>query len=99
MEHYGALPTIAASLGNVVAAGFLLWAFQRAFLSSLNSKGEAEEVCSVQRASTKENLLALLVITTLLMGEVLSESSLELLEHSFDHLNQLYEQPSSRSEP
>ncbi|HIJ30757.1 MAG TPA: NADH-quinone oxidoreductase subunit M, partial [Gammaproteobacteria bacterium] len=29
MEHYGALPTIAASLGNVVAAGFLLWAFQR----------------------------------------------------------------------
>jgi NADH-quinone oxidoreductase subunit M len=27
------LPTIATALGNVVAAGFLLWAFQRAFLA------------------------------------------------------------------
>ncbi|HNE40817.1 NADH-quinone oxidoreductase subunit M [Accumulibacter sp.] len=30
---FGALPTIATALGNVVAAGFLLWAFQRAFLA------------------------------------------------------------------
>jgi NADH-quinone oxidoreductase subunit M len=27
------LPTIATALGNVAAAGFLLWAFQRAFLA------------------------------------------------------------------
>ena len=30
---FGALSTVAAALGNVAAAGFLLWAFQRAFLS------------------------------------------------------------------
>lgn len=33
IHRFGALPTVAAALGNVVAAGFLLWAFQRAFLA------------------------------------------------------------------
>ena len=33
IDNFGALPTVAAALGNVAAAGFLLWAFQRAFLS------------------------------------------------------------------
>jgi len=33
IDRFGALPTVAAALGNVAAAGFLLWAFQRAFLS------------------------------------------------------------------
>jgi NADH-quinone oxidoreductase subunit M len=33
IETFGALPTVATALGNVVAAGFLLWAFQRAFLA------------------------------------------------------------------
>jgi NADH-quinone oxidoreductase subunit M len=33
IDRFGALSTVAAALGNVAAAGFLLWAFQRAFLS------------------------------------------------------------------
>ncbi|MER2544271.1 MAG: NADH-quinone oxidoreductase subunit M [Candidatus Accumulibacter phosphatis] len=33
IETFGALPTVATALGNVAAAGFLLWAFQRAFLA------------------------------------------------------------------
>jgi len=33
IERFGGLVTIAAALGNVLAAGFLLWAFQRAFLA------------------------------------------------------------------
>ena len=33
IDTFGALSTVAAALGNVAAAGFLLWAFQRAFLS------------------------------------------------------------------
>ena len=33
IDSFGALPTVATALGNVAAAGFLLWAFQRAFLS------------------------------------------------------------------
>jgi NADH-quinone oxidoreductase subunit M len=90
MEHYGALPTIAASLGNVVAAGFLLWAFQRAFLSNLSKEGLAEVTSGIQRASLRENLLAVLIVITLLLGEVFSEAWLGLLEHAFDHLNHLY---------
>ncbi|WP_291993461.1 NADH-quinone oxidoreductase subunit M [Candidatus Accumulibacter sp. ACC003] len=34
IETFGALPTIATALGNVATAGFLLWAFQRAFLAA-----------------------------------------------------------------
>jgi len=34
IDTFGALSTVAAALGNVAAAGFLLWAFQRAFLSA-----------------------------------------------------------------
>ncbi len=33
IDQFGALSTVATALGNVAAAGFLLWAFQRAFLS------------------------------------------------------------------
>ncbi len=91
MEHYGALPTIAASLGNVVAAGFLLWAFQRAFLSNVNRDGqEEEESPPLRRASALENSLALLIIATVFTAEIFSESWLELLEHTFDHLTHLY---------
>ena len=89
MEHYGALATIAASLGNVVAAGFLLWAFQRAFLSN-HHQDEEQPSTTISRATTKESLLAVLIIGTLLLAEVYSESWLVLLDHSFDSLNQLY---------
>lgn len=34
IDRFGGLLTIAAALGNVLAAGFLLWAFQRAFLGA-----------------------------------------------------------------
>ena len=33
IDQFGALSTVATALGNVAAAGFLLWAFQKAFLS------------------------------------------------------------------
>jgi len=37
IDQFGALLTVATALGNVAAAGFLLWAFQRAFLSQAKS--------------------------------------------------------------
>jgi len=86
MERYGALTTIAASLGNVVAAGFLLWAFQRTFLSNTNS----EESTPVARATVRENSIAILIIAAIVLAEIFSESWLTLLDHSFDHLNVLY---------
>ena len=39
IDSFGALPTVATALGNVAAAGFLLWAFQRAFLSQARQGG------------------------------------------------------------
>lgn len=42
IDSFGALPTVAAALGNVAAAGFLLWAFQRAFLSPTKLAGGAD---------------------------------------------------------
>ena len=63
MHRFGALVTIAASLGNVIAAGFLLWAFQRAFLSPPLDEAQAVKV---ERATHLEKLIAVLVITILL---------------------------------
>jgi NADH-quinone oxidoreductase subunit M len=39
IDKFGALPTVATALGNVAAAGFLLWAFQKAFLSQARVGG------------------------------------------------------------
>ena len=39
IDRFGALSTVATALGNVAAAGFLLWAFQKAFLSQAKSGG------------------------------------------------------------
>lgn len=39
IDKFGALPTVATALGNVAAAGFLLWAFQKAFLSQAREGG------------------------------------------------------------
>jgi NADH-quinone oxidoreductase subunit M len=44
IDSFGALPTVAAALGNVAAAGFLLWAFQRAFLSPHRPGHGAQDV-------------------------------------------------------
>ncbi|MEY2631811.1 MAG: hypothetical protein RIR00_465 [Pseudomonadota bacterium] len=43
IERFGALPTVAAALGNVVAAGFLLFAFQKAFLAPPPAGSQAIE--------------------------------------------------------
>jgi len=39
IDKFGALSTVATALGNVAAAGFLLWAFQKAFLSQAREGG------------------------------------------------------------
>jgi NADH-quinone oxidoreductase subunit M len=88
MERYGALMTIAAALGNVVAAGFLLWAFQRAFLApATNEKYRGR---AIERANATEKMIALLTIFILLLAGFFTEPWLEVLEHSFDRLTLLY---------
>ncbi len=85
MHRYGALVTIAAALGNVVAAGFLLWAFQRAFLTKRPEGGR-----EVERVNRAEVMLALLILISLLGTGFYSEPWLELIDMSLVNLGELY---------
>ncbi|MET0104327.1 MAG: NADH-quinone oxidoreductase subunit M [Sedimenticola sp.] len=87
MHRFGALVTIAAALGNVIAAGFLLWAFQRAFLAS---QEEDARPVRVERATPSETLLAATIVIVLLTSGFYSEPWIELVEMSFAGLDTLY---------
>ena len=76
IEQFGALPTVAAALGNVAAAGFLLWAFQRAFLAPLPDG----MVRTVERVRPMEYLLGGLTLFVLLMAGFLPEPWIHLTE-------------------
>ena len=69
IARFGALVTIAAALGNVAAAGFLLWAFQRAFLAP----AAAETTAKIPPATWPERLIAGVVILVLLGAGFYSE--------------------------
>jgi len=87
IEHYGALITIAAALGNVVAAGFLLWAFQRAFLGPLP---EGVSGKAIEPASRAEVLMAGLVLLVLLGAGFYSAPWIELIDRPLAGLGRLY---------
>ncbi|PVV26807.1 MAG: hypothetical protein B6D74_00545 [gamma proteobacterium symbiont of Ctena orbiculata] len=87
MERFGALTTIAAALGNVVAAGFLLWAFQRAFLSQ---QPEGVRYSVIEKTSGLEKLVAVLMLLTLLVAGFESEPMMVLVDKSFVGLEALY---------
>lgn len=77
IERFGALPTVVAALGNVIAAGFLLWAFQRAFLSA---PPEGVAMRQVDRVQPIEYLLGGLTLLVLLATGFLPEPWLHLTE-------------------
>jgi NADH-quinone oxidoreductase subunit M len=87
IHQYGALPTIAAALGNVVTAGFLLWAFQRAFLAPCPA---GEPYREVEPASRSEVLVAGLIVVVLLGAGFYSEPWLELIDKPLEGLSALY---------
>ncbi len=82
MHRFGALVTIAAALGNVVAAGFLLWAFQRAFLAPARA-GKLKVECT----TATEQLIAVLLICVLLGSGFYSEPWLVLIEQATQRLS------------
>jgi len=87
IHRFGALVTIAAALGNVIAAGFLLLAFQRAFLSQEASAGETDEI---EGASPLEKLVSALVILLLLGGGFYLEPWLLLVDGPAQGLSLLF---------
>jgi NADH-quinone oxidoreductase subunit M len=76
IHRFGALPTVAAALGNVAAAGFLLWAFQRAFLAP----PPAGRAIAIERASGTESLIAAILVVVLLMAGFHMAPWLDLVE-------------------
>jgi NADH-quinone oxidoreductase subunit M len=88
IERFGALLTIAAALGNVAAAGFLLWAFQRAFLAR---QSEGFPARPVARATPPELLVTGLVLVVLLGAGFYSEPWLALIDQPLKSLGDLYE--------
>ena len=87
IHRFGALITIAAALGNVVAAGFLLWAFQRAFLSPKIGNWDKK---AIKPASRPEEIMAAMIILTLLITGFYTEPWLGLIENSMSGLGEIY---------
>jgi len=87
IHRFGGLLSIAAALGNVAAAGFLLWAFQRAFLAP---RTEGLPPLRVEPTSSAERLVAGLVLLVLLGAGFWSEPWLELIEQPLAALSRLY---------
>ena len=75
IDSFGALSTVAAALGNVAAAGFLLWAFQRAFLSQ-----EKQGAHDVDRTMPMEYLVCGIALAAMLAIGIFTEPWLHLTE-------------------
>lgn len=88
MARFGGLLTIAAALGNLLAAGFLLWAFQRAFLGP-RPEGHAQ----VEHLSLAEWLVSGAVIAVLLGVGFYSHPWLALIDEPLAALSIHYAQP------
>lgn len=79
IERFGALSTVATALGNVVAAGFLLWGFQRAFLAPA-AEGEKSANLHVERTSGMEYFVGGVALAILLVAGFYSEPWLALTD-------------------
>jgi NADH-quinone oxidoreductase subunit M len=82
MARFGALPTVATALGNVMAAGFLLWAFQKAFIAPRPKEAGAagEPLPRLERTLPMEYLIGGLAVVVLLLAGWFFETWLVLIE-------------------
>ena len=87
IDSFGTLVTIGAALGNVMAAGFLLWAFQRVFLSQ--SENASLRVKATTTLSTEVFIAGIFIAVLLGLG-FYSEPWLNLIDKSLEPLNNLY---------
>lgn len=89
INRLGALVTVAAALGNLVAAGCLLWAFQRAFLSSPDAlpPTRLQVLQAVEPTSRMEYLVAGTVVSVLLATGYYMTPWLHLVAASMDALS------------
>lgn len=90
MERFGALPTVATALGNVAAAGFLLWAFQRAFIAQRPAGAGVE---ALERTLPMEVLIGGLAVAVLLSAGFFFETWLGLIETATQGMAQRFGGP------
>lgn len=89
ISKFNALATIVAALGNVAAAGFLLFAFQKVFLS--------EPQCDTVRwnkskMNITEKVMTIIVIVVILGLGLFSDLWVNLFEYPLKHLSSFYPQ-------
>lgn len=91
IEEHGWLTAIAILIGNVLAAGFLLWAFQRLFIA--HSKRKVQPYSSINHPLAQERIITL-VICGLLMAtgfyttpwlKYIDQEASEIGEHYPEH--------------
>lgn len=87
IKRFGALVTVAAALGNLVAAGFLLRAFQRAFLAEPGIDTRRWDKHPAYRA---EQVMAGIVILVTLMVGFYSAPWIELISEPVNGLGNLF---------
>lgn len=87
IKRFGALVTVAAALGNLVAAGFLLRSFQRAFLAQPGGNTNRWDTSPTHPAET---LMAGIVITVTVVAGFYSAPWLELIEQPVNGLSSLF---------
>jgi len=85
--RFGGLVTIVAALGNVLAAGFLLWAFQRVFLAPAP---EGAGGAGVEAARPSELLVAGLIVTVLLSTGFYITPLMDLIDTPLESITRLY---------
>ena len=83
IRQFGALPTVGAALANVAAAGFLLWAFQRAFLSPIPSWLPNQQLAP---ATHSENIVAVTVMLVVLGAGFFMAPWMDLIEAPLNQL-------------
>lgn len=90
IERLGALLTVAVALGNVAAAGFLLWAFQRAFLAP---RSEASKFGAIERTQPMEYLVVGGAVAVLLIAGFYLEPWMKLVEAPLHALAERFTHP------
>ncbi|CAK0778237.1 Proton-translocating NADH-quinone oxidoreductase, chain M [Gammaproteobacteria bacterium] len=76
IDQFGAFPAVATALGNVVAAGFLLWAFQRAFLAP----APEGYLTAVERTLPMEYWISAAIVVVLLSAGFYVEPWIDLID-------------------
>jgi len=87
IRKFGALPTVGAALANVAAAGFLLWAFQRAFLAPRPGWLPDHAIAPATRS---ENFVAVVVMAVVLGAGFFMAPWMDLVDAPLNQLAQRF---------